>query len=75
MLRASLLQVRYLPDQFTFNNKNLEVSIQLNGNTVVWQPIPGVNATLNGNLLGTIRVRCSCGLKKKGGGGGGGRVS
>lgn len=54
-----VFQVRYLPDQFTFNNKNLEVSIQLNGNTVVWQPTPGANATLNGNLLGTVRVRCN----------------
>ncbi|KAL5486960.1 hypothetical protein EMCRGX_G019505 [Ephydatia muelleri] len=55
-ITTSAIQVRYLPDQFTFNNKNLEVSIQLNGNTVVWQPTPGANATLNGNLLGTVRT-------------------
>ena len=40
----------------TFSADNLEVSITLNGKTVTWKPTPAVNTTLNGNLLGTIRV-------------------
>lgn len=48
--------MRYLPSSTTFNADNLEVSITLNGETVTWNPTPAVNTTLNGNLLGTIRV-------------------
>ena len=40
----------------TFSADNLEVSITLNGKIVTWKPTPAVNTTLNGNLLGTIRV-------------------
>ena len=49
-------QVRYLPTDQSFNADNLEVSIVLNGEEVTWSPTPAVNASLNGNLLGTIRV-------------------
>ena len=28
----------------------------LNGEEATWSPVPAVNTTLNGNLLGTIRV-------------------
>ena len=51
-----MLQVRYLPSNVTFSAANLEVSLMLGGKPVVWRPVPGVNATLNGNLLGTLRV-------------------
>jgi len=49
-------EVRYLPDNQSFSADNLEVSIVLNGEEVMWSPTPAVNASLNGNLLGTIRV-------------------
>ena len=51
------LQVRHLPNNQTFNEGNLEVSTELHGKTVTWRPTPAATATLNGNLLGTIRVR------------------
>lgn len=50
-------KVRYLPSSQVFSADNLEVSIVVKGKTVVWRPTPAVNATLNGNLLGTVRVR------------------
>ena len=52
-------QVRYLPNNLTFNGDNLEVLTELRGKTVTWRPAPAATATLNGNLLGTIRVICS----------------
>lgn len=51
------LQVRHLPNNQTFNEGNLEVSTELHGKTVTWRPTPAATTTLNGNLLGTIRVR------------------
>ena len=51
------LQVRQLPNNQTFNEGNLEVSTELHGKTVTWRPTPAATTTLNGNLLGTIRVR------------------
>ena len=50
-------QVRFLPNNVSFNQHNLQVSIQLNGEEKEWSPMPALNTTLNGNLLGTIRVR------------------
>ena len=49
-------QVRYTPTGQTFTAANLEVSVQLNEETVTWVPEPAVTASLHGNLLGTIRV-------------------
>ena len=49
-------QIRYLPNGQTFNAGNLQVSLQLNGKTVTWSPGSTANTSLNGNLLGTIRV-------------------
>ena len=51
------LQVRHLPNNQTFNEGNLEVSTELHGKTVTWRPTPAATTTLDGNLLGTIRVR------------------
>ena len=47
-------QVRHLPNNQTFNEGNLEVSTELHG---TWRPTPATATTLDGNLLGTIRVR------------------
>ena len=51
------LQVRHLPNNQTFNEGNLEVSTELHGKAVTWRPTPATTTTLDGNLLGTIRVR------------------
>ena len=51
------LQVRHLLNNQTFNEGNLEVSTELHGKTVTWRPTPAATTTLDGNLLGTIRVR------------------
>ena len=56
MLPCLSTKVRYLPSSQAFSADNLEVSIVMKGKTVVWRPTPAVNATLNGNLLGTVRV-------------------
>ena len=53
----NLLQVRHFPNNQTFNEGNLEVSTELHGKTVTWRPTPATTTTLDGNLLGTIRVR------------------
>ena len=53
-------QVRYLTSSAdSFNQDNLEVSIQLNGKTVTWKPTPASQESLGGNLKGTIRVSYS----------------
>ena len=43
-------------DNTSFNANNLQVMIQFNGNTAMWSPQPTFNRTLDGNLLGTLRV-------------------
>lgn len=55
-------QVRYTPTGQTFTAANLEVSVQLNRETVTWVPEPAVTASLRGNLLGTIRVSWICSM-------------
>ena len=43
-------------DNNSFNADNLQVMIQFNGSTTTWSPQPTFNRTLDGNLLGTLRV-------------------
>jgi len=50
------MQVNYKPDDSAFTADNLQVMVQFNGNTSVWSPQPTFNRTLDGNLMGTIRV-------------------
>ena len=53
------VQISYMADGNSFNEDNLMVTLKnfkVNGQTKVWFPKPTVNATLEGNLLGTIRV-------------------
>ena len=55
-LKFVLSQIHYLPNGETFTSANLKVSLQLNGETVVWTPLPALDMSLQGNLLGTVRV-------------------
>jgi len=52
----TLVQVNYKPDDSAFTADNLQVMVKFNGNTTVWSPYPTFNRTLDGNLMGTIRV-------------------
>jgi hypothetical protein len=56
LIQTPFLKVRYLPNGKSFTTANLQVSLQLNGQTVSWAPEPTWNRTLGGNLLGTIRT-------------------
>jgi hypothetical protein len=56
LIRTPFLTVRYQPNNKSFTAANLQVSLEVNGETVTWSPVPGVDSSLAGNLLGTIRT-------------------
>ena len=51
------LKVRYKPNNQSFTAANLQVSLAVDGETITWAPVPGVDSSLAGNLLGTVRVK------------------
>ena len=48
--------MNYKPDDSAFTGDNIQVVVKFNGNTTMWFPQPAINQTLDGNLMGTIRV-------------------
>ena len=49
-------------DNNSFNANNLQAMVQFNGNMTMWSPQPTFNRTLDGNLLGTLRVSIQLGV-------------
>ena len=52
----NVTQINYKMENTSFNANNLQAAVQFNDNITVWSPQPTFNRTLDGNLLGTLRV-------------------